>query len=868
MKIQRVFTVPGADPFDVPIKRVRLSIPSGPVEEIEVPHFWTQNAAEILGSKYARKAGVPETGHETSFKQIFGRLVNTWTKRGRQLGYFDSEEDAEAFRDELAYMLVHQILSPNSPQYFNVGLWDEYGITGQKDGHWYIDPETGEAKESPGAYVYPQSAACFILDVEDTLLGEGGIMELMENETRIFKFGSGSGVNLSTLRSRYEKLSGGGTSSGMLSFAKVLDANAGVIKSGGTTRRAATDRTLNLDHPEALDFIRWKANEEDKAIALIQAGYDGSIDGEAYSTVSGQNCNTNVTVTDEFLQMAFSGEGEWEFKAVTTGEVTGKMPARELLLEIAKAAHRAADPGLKFVDTINRWNPLIADGWIDASNPCNEYISLTNTACTLGSVRLTAFYNTVDGRFDVEKLVHAFTLLTIVLDISVSIGGYPFKKMAEGVAKYRNIGLGAADLGALLMRMGIPYDSDQGRAWGQVLSAIMTGVGYRTSALLARELGTFPRFEHNKKAMLHKIKRMASNATVALYDGGRYKGEDPLYLADWTLVQRDVAEMATKVWLEAERYACDYGVRNAEVSAWAPTGTISFVMDCDTTSLEPDFSPIKLKKLAGGGYMRIMNRSMEIALTTLGYSPEEREEIMHYVLGHQTLKGAPSINPEKLRLLGASEEDVDALENLVPMAFSLRDVINPDTLPSLAAKYPKAKDLLGIFFTRNQIEEAEKYVVGHGTIEGAPHLKEEHLPVFDCAVPSTPGGRFLSADAHVKMLAACQAFTSMGISKTVNLPRTATVDDFLKIYEQAWKLGVKCVSIYRDGSKYAQPLSTGSGETEDDASKQTEEEIESAVLPDVLDIDTVADKDFGEIDMSDPEFLQSGLKCNAGSCSI
>lgn len=867
MKIQRVFTVPGADPFDVPVKRVRISIPSGPLEEIEVPEFWSQNAADILGSKYARKGDVPGTGHETSFKQIFGRLVNTWTRRGQELGYFDTEEDAAAFRDECAYMLVHQIMSPNSPQYFNVGLWDEYGIMGEKDGHWYIDPKTGEAKESPGAYVYPQCAACFILEVADTLLGENGIVELMQNETRIFKFGSGSGVNLSSLRSRYEPLSGGGTSSGLLSFAKVLDANAGAIKSGGRTRRAATDRTINLDHPEALDFIWWKAREEDKALALIRAGYDGSIDGEAYSTVSGQNCNTNVTVTDEFLRMAFSGEGDWEFKAVTTGEVVGKMRARDLLLEIAKAAHRAADPGLKYIDTINRWNPLIADGQIIASNPCNEYLSLTNTACVLGSVRLTAFYDPERHFFDVDKLVHALTLLAIVLDISVSIGGYPFKKMAEGVAKYRNIGLGAADLGALLMRMGIPYDSAAGRAWGQVLSAIITGVGYRTSALLAKELGPFPRFEHNKAAMLSKIERMASNAFDAYYNCGQYFGNDPIYLLDWSHVPDNVGYTAWKIWEEASKLASKYGVRNAEVSAWAPTGTISFVMDCDTTSLEPDFSPVKLKKLAGGGYMRILNRSMEIGLRALGYTADQRKEIMHYVLGHQTLKGAPHVNDASLRALGASEEELEKLESLLPMAFSLRDVITPENLPSVARRHPGVSDILSAFFTPDQIEAAERYVVGHGTIEGAPHLKPEHLPVFDCAVPSRPGGRFLSADAHVKMLAACQAFTSMGISKTVNMPRSATVEDLLRIYELAWKLGVKCISIYRDGSKHAQPLSTGSSSSSDNESAA--QEAKPAADTAAKEIPVLLDgNEFGEIDLTDPEFLQSGLKCTSGSCSI
>lgn len=876
MKIHRHFTAPGVDPFDVPTKRVHLSSPAGPIEEVEVPVFWSQHAADILGGKYCIRRGVPnKTGFESSFREVIHRLVYTWANRGWELGYFDTEEDRDAFYDEVAYMMVHQMASPNSPQYFNVGLWDVYGLIGPDDGLYAVDYDATENDKSvktyrtEGAYVHPQISACFINKLEDNLLEKDGIAELITKEITIFKNGSGSGVNLSRLRSKNEPLSGGGTSSGMMSFLEVFDRAAGAIKSGGRTRRAATDRSLNMDHPEILDFIRWKAREEDKALALIRAGYDGSIDGEAYHTVSGQNCNTSVIIPDAFMKAAENGD-DWDLKAVTTGEVVNTLPAGMLLDEIAQAAWRCADPGIKFFDTMNAWNTAINDGVIEATNPCSEYLWLENGSCNLGSLRLTAFFNPETKAFDIDGFIHAVRLWTIVLDISVSLGGYPTADIAAAAALYRTIGLGYTDLGGLLMQAGVPYNSDEGRAIAGAITALLTGVAYRTSAEMAADqnLGPFLRYDANKEPMLRVIQNHAALAARSLGRDDKYDLHYDPYLLDWT--SYDMAETigvaALKEWDRAVLEGRVHGFRNAQTTVLAPTGTISFVLDASTTSGEPDFSPVKLKRLAGGGYMRIVNQSIPIALKGLGYSDEDIDFISKWIVGHATFDGAPFQIKTMLKAFGATDEELASAEEAMPTAFTIEDIINDERFPTVAKAFPGEGSLLSrMGLADSVIKQLQQYICGHHTLENCPRVKKEHLPIFDCAVPAIPGGRYIEPAGHVFMLAAIQPWISGAISKTCNLPNTATVEDIKEIYWLAWRHGVKCLAIYRDGSKGVQPLSTSAEQTKVNESESVEmEEVEEEIQEE--DVSPVPE--FQEISITDIDFLESGLKCNAGSCGI
>ncbi|MBH8603542.1 vitamin B12-dependent ribonucleotide reductase [Thermoactinomyces sp. CICC 10522] len=857
MKIQRFFTQPGQDPFETVryTKRdCRITNPDGSVvfemTGAEVPEDWSQVASDILISKYFRKAGVPQydeagnplmddngqpvTGAETSVKQVIHRLAGCWKAWGEENGYFDSKEDAEAFYDELVYMLLHQMAAPNSPQWFNTGLHFAYGITGKSQGHYYVDPKTEEVKKSNSAYERPQPHACFILSVEDDLVNENGIMDLWVREARLFKYGSGTGSNFSLIRGKGESLSGGGTSSGLLSFLKIGDRAAGAIKSGGTTRRAAKMVCLDLDHPDIEEFINWKSVEEKKVRALIAAGYDPSFNGEAYETVSGQNSNNSVRVPHSFFKKLQEG-GDWELKYRTTGEVCKRLPAKELWRQIGEAAWECADPGVQYDGTINEWHTVPAgmDGKlgarhnrINASNPCSEYMFLDNTACNLASLNLAKFFDAETCHFDIAAFRHACRLWTMVLEISVLMAQYPSKEIAELSYQYRTLGLGYANIGTLLMLSGIPYDSDEALAITGAITAIMTGTAYATSAEMAKELGPFKAFPINREHMLRVIRnhrRAAYGAPEEEYEGLQIKpmGINPDHCPDFLL------KAARAAWDEALELGEKYGYRNAQTTLLAPTGTIGLLMDCDTTGIEPDFALVKFKKLAGGGYFKIANQSIRPALQNLGYSKEEQDAILRYVTGTLSLSGAPHINRDSLKEKGFNDEDLAKIEAVLPTVFELPFAFNRHTLGDECLKrlgfteeqYAKADfDVLrSLGFSQKQIDEANDVICGMMTIEGAPHLREEHYPVFDTANPcGKHGTRFIHYMGHLRMMAAAQPFLSGAISKTINMPHEATVEDILHAYEQGWKLGLKAVALYRDGSKSSQPLNSRGDKKEED----------------------------------------------------
>jgi ribonucleoside-diphosphate reductase alpha chain len=1204
LRIARLFTRPGQDPYETIAwtrRTSRITNPDGSVvfemTDAEVPEPWSQVATDIVVSKYFRKAGVPQydeqgnpildehgqpvLGPERSVRQVVRRLVGCWRDWGERYGYFATPEDAQAFEDELTYMLLHQMAAPNSPQWFNTGLYWAYGITGPAQGHAYVDPDTGELKKSTDAYSRPTPHACFIQSVEDDLVNPGGIFDLVMREARVFKYGSGSGTNFSKIRAEGEPLSGGGTSSGLMSFLKVFDRAAGAIKSGGTTRRAAKMVVVDIDHPDIEKFIRWKAEEEKKVAALIAAGYPADFNGEAYATVSGQNSNNSVRVTDEFIQ-AVLNDGDWHLRWRTDGRISKTVKARDLWNLIAEAAWQCADPGIQFDTTINDWHTCPASGRINASNPCvtgdtliattqgyrriadlvgqtieiiagdgrpslvtrvfptgtkpvyrlrtragytldltpdhrvwtvnrgdvpavelrpgdrvqlrgtgfgtrslnpamaeliglavgdgcltgsqghffitiskeeralattlattlneftataedgrsrraktvietpttlrvgtsalpvrtlvsryavldqgatekrftdevftldrasqaallrglftadgtvadygvksqyisldstslpllqqvqlmllsfgiksklyrnrslgginlmpggmyerqpvhslrisrssrvrfaqeigfmpesakaaklaalndrvgvyqdrledevigleylgeqpvfdlteprtqhfvangivvhncSEYMFLDDTACNLASLNLMKFYDPETGVFDVETFRHAVRLWTIVLEISVLMAQYPSDAIAWKSYEFRTLGLGYANLGSLLMTMGLPYDSDEARAIAAAITAIMTGEAYAASAEMAEVLGPFPGFAPNREHMLRVIRnhrRAAYNAHPAEYEGlhtppvGLNPAHCPPYLV----------QAARQAWDRALELGERHGYRNAQVTLLAPTGTIGLLMDCDTTGVEPDFALVKFKKLAGGGYFKIANRSIAPALRRLGYSPEQIEDILRYVLGTLSLEGAPHINRESLRARGFTDADLARIEQALPSVFELFFAFSPWTLGEETMRRlgftpeqwtrPDFDLLRELGFTRQQIEEANDVICGRQTIEGAPHLKPEHLPVFDCANKcGKHGTRFIHHLGHIRMMAAVQPFLSGAISKTINMPNEVTVQDVADAYMEAWRLGLKALAIYRDGSKLSQPLSTR-------AEKKTEE---------------------------------------------
>ncbi|MBD0331035.1 MAG: vitamin B12-dependent ribonucleotide reductase [Chitinophagaceae bacterium] len=853
----RKFTQEGVPVFDQFKYDYRTSVirnPSGEVvfemNNVEVPKSWSQIATDILAQKYFRKAGVPQpdgtTGRETSVKQVAHRLASCWRVWGEKYGYFASVKDAQVFYEELVYSILAQMCVPNSPQWFNTGLYESYGIKGKPQGHYYVDPADGQLKKSTSAYERPQPHACFILSVEDDLVNDGGIMDLWVREARIFKYGSGVGTNYSNLRGEGEKLSGGGTSSGLMSFLKIGDRAAGAIKSGGTTRRAAKMVCLDLDHPEIEGFVNWKVEEEKKVAALIAAGYPSDYEGEAYRTVSGQNSNNSVRIPNSFFEKLERGE-DWELIARTTGRVTKKVPAKELWNKITYAAWRCADPGTQYNTTINEWHTCPEGGEIRASNPCSEYMFLDNTACNLASANLMKFYDTEKNTFDVEGFEYTCRLWTTVLEISVLMAQFPSKEVAQLSYEYRTLGLGYANLGTLLMVSGIPYDSEKARAIGGAITAIMTGIAYKTSAEMAQHLGAFPRYEENKKHML----RVMHNHRLAAYDADEYEslsvkpqGLKAKYCPDYLL------KAACKAWDDAVELGEQYGYRNAQATVIAPTGTIGLVMDCDTTGVEPDFALVKFKKLSGGGYFKIINQSVPVALKNLGYTEREVEAIIKYTVGSGMFAGAPYINHQTLSEKGFIAEEIKKLDAAVASAFEIGFVFNVYTLGEecLQRLGFKPEDyfnfewslLEALGFTDEQIEAANDYVCGTMTVEGAPYLKSEHLPVFDCANKcGKKGQRFIHAHGHIRMMAATQPFISGAISKTINLPHEASVEEIADAYMLSWQLGLKACALYRDGSKLSQPLSNKS----DKKKKAEEKEATTSEQP-------VTTSDSAIVDMS------------------
>jgi ribonucleoside-diphosphate reductase alpha chain len=956
MRIERRFTSADQDRYaSIEFRSATSEIrnPDGSVvfklEDIAVPATWSQVAADIIAQKYFRKAGVakalkkveensvpswlwrsvpdeaalanlPEAeryGSEMDSRQVFDRLAGTWTYWGWKGGYFDSEDDALAFRDELAFMLATQRVAPNSPQWFNTGLHWAYGIDGPGQGHFYVDPFTHQLVASKSSYEHPQPHACFIQSVNDDLVNENGIMDLWVREARLFKYGSGTGTNFSALRGSGEKLSGGGKSSGLMSFLKIGDRAAGAIKSGGTTRRAAKMVVLDIDHPDVEEYINWKVKEEQKVAALVTGSkvvskhlkaimkaavncegsgddcfdvaknpalkrevraakkalvpenyiyrviqfakqgytdiefpvYDTDWDSEAYLTVSGQNSNNSVRVTDDFLR-AVENDSDWNLTARKDGKVTKTLKARDLWETIGYAAWASADPGIQYHTTINEWHTSPEAGPINASNPCSEYMFLDDTACNLASVNLLPYRN-ADGSFNTSAYEHTVRLWTIVLEISVMMAQFPSKAIAERSFEYRTLGIGYANIGGFLMTSGIPYDSVEGRAIAGAVTAIMTGVSYATSAEMAKELGPFKDYARNAPHMLRVIRnhRNAAHGRAQGYEG---LSITPVPLDHASLIDANLSERAKVAWDNALALGEQHGYRNAQVSVIAPTGTIGLVMDCDTTGIEPDFALVKFKKLAGGGYFKIINRAVPPALRTLGYSEAQIAEMEAYAVGHGNLNQAPGVNPSTLRAKGFTDDKIAALNAATASAFDIKFIFNQwtlgaDFLKSLGVTGEQLNDftfelLPFLGFSKKDIEAANIHVCGAMTLEGAPHLKEEHLPVFDCATPCGKiGKRYLSVESHILMMAAAQPFISGAISKTINMPNDATVEEAKEAYMLSWRLALKANALYRDGSKLSQPLNSSVLAAADD--EEDEDHIETlAAMPVDARVPVVAEK--------------------------
>ena len=921
MQIPRHYTKDGQCPYEgIEFKTVSSEIrsPDGSViasaADFTAPKAWSQMACDILAQKYFRKAGIPAALKpvpeddvpeflwrqdadaaalkklkkasrlvgESDARAVFDRMAGCWAYHGWKGGYFDGEADARAYFDEMRYMLAMQIAAPNSPQWFNTGLHWAYGLTGAPSGHYFVDYKTGELRKSSNAYEHPQPHACFIQSVSDELTADGGIMDLWAREARLFKYGSGTGSNFSDIRGAGESLSGGGQSSGLLSFLKVGDVSAGAIKSGGTTRRAAKMVIVDIDHPDVEEFIGWKSREEMKVAALVagsnalkkhlnaildacihcsgsenecfdakinmalkreirsakRAGVpDGAIartlhlarqgieeidvpvldadwDSEAYRTVSGQNANNSVRISDDFLR-AVETDDTWDLIRRTDGAVAKSVRARDLWQAIARASWASADPGVQFHDTINDWHTCPNSGEIRGSNPCSEYMFIDDTACNLASINLIKFKD-LETDFDVRAFEHAAHLWTLTLEISVMMAQFPSREIAKRSYAFRTLGLGYANLGGLLMASGIAYDSEEGRAAAGAIAALMSATAYNTSCMMAKHMGAFPAHEKNAKSMLRVIKnhRRAAEGRVA-YEN---LSVAPTPLNRTKCPFKGLAQRAAKLWAACETSGAKYGFRNAQVSVIAPTGTIGLIMDCDTTGIEPDFALVKYKKLAGGGHFKIINKSVPAALKSLGYSKRKIADIETYALGHGSLKNAPAISLDDLRVRGFDEAHIEDIETATKDAFDIRFIFSRH---SIGDEF--CKDILGLTdkqldkhgfdllpalgFSPTEIEQANIHCAGAMSIEGAPHIKDEHLPVFDCAsVCGRSGTRLLSVDAHILMMAAAQPYISGAISKTVNMPSSATIDDCAAVYTSAWKLGLKAIALYRDGSKLSQPL--------------------------------------------------------------
>lgn len=839
LHVSRVFTKLGEDPLQTLEWETRSSIirnPDGTVvfemHDVEVPRSWSQVATDVMVQKYFRKKGALQydkegkqifdefgkavLGSEVSVRQIVKRVAGCWRHWGEKFGYFATPEDAQAFEDEMLYMLVHQMGSPNSPQWFNTGLHWAYGISGPPQGHWYVDNLTKELVQSQDEYSHPQCHACFIQSIKDDLVNEGGILDLALREARIFKLGSGTGTNFSNLRANGESLSGGGKSSGLMSFLKIFDVSAGSIKSGGTTRRAAKMVILNIDHPEIEEFINWKAKEEKKVTAMVLAGYSPDFEGEAYQTVSGQNSNNSVRVANDFME-AVMKDKDWNLTWRTNGKVAKTVKARDLWDQIANAAWICADPGLQFDTTCNDWNTCPETDRINATNPCSEFNFLDNTACNLSSINLIKFFDSETSTFDVESFKHAVRLWTIVLEISVLMAQLPSKEIADRTYRTRSLGLGYTNLGAMLMVSGIPYDSDEARAISAAITGIMSGESYATSAEMASFLGPFSEYEKNKEHMLRVIR----NHRRAVYSAKPEEYEKISVIPvpiDHKTCPSYLLQAAIESWDRALQLGEKYGYRNAQTTLIAPTGTISLQMDCDTTGIEPDFALVKFKKLVGGGYFKLINQSVMPALKRLGYSQQEASDIIQHATGKNTLRGAPYINDFSLKAKGFTDQDISKAEKLLPNLFDLTQIFTVSNLGKETVEragftpeqYANSgfNMLKELGFTDAEIEAASYYACGTATLEGAPHLKEEHYPIFDCAVKcGKKGRRYIDYMAHVKMMAAAQPFLSGSISKTINMPFEATENDIKNVYLQSWKLGLKTIALYRDGSKLSQPLS-------------------------------------------------------------
>jgi ribonucleoside-diphosphate reductase alpha chain len=956
MRIERRYTKPNQSAYagmEFQLTKSEIRNPDGStvfkLENVEVPASWSQVAADVLAQKYFRKAGVParlkrvEENQVPSFlwrsvpdekalallpdneryiseissKQVFDRLAGCWTYWGWKGGYFTDEEDAQAFYDELRYMLANQMVAPNSPQWFNTGLHWGYGIDGPSQGHHYVDFKTGKLTKSASSYEHPQPHACFIQGVADDLVNEGGIMDLWVREARLFKYGSGTGSNFSLLRGAGESLAGGGRSSGLMSFLKIGDRAAGAIKSGGTTRRAAKMVVVDADHPDIEDYIEWKVREEQKVAALVTGSktvakhmkavlkacincegandscfepeknpalkreiklarralvpdnyikrviqfakqgykditfdvYDTDWDSEAYLTVAGQNSNNSVSLKDDFLR-AVESDSDWNLIKRTDKKIYKTLKARDLWEKIGYAAWASADPGLHYNTTMNDWHTCKAAGDIRASNPCSEYMFLDDTACNLASANLLQFHNKQTAKFDVMGFEHACRLWTVVLEISVMMAQFPSKEIAERSYEYRTLGLGFANIGGLLMTMGLSYDSKQGRALCGAITAIMTGVSYTTSAQMAAELGPFPGYKANEAHMLRVI-RNHTNAAHGKATGYEGLSVAPLPLDHASCPEQYLVLHAIAAWDKALELGTKHGFRNAQATVIAPTGTIGLVMDCDTTGIEPDFALVKFKKLAGGGYFKIINRAVPDALRTLGYNEAQIAEIEAYAVGHASLGQAPGINHSTLKAKGFSDAAISKLEGTLASAFDIKFVFNKWTLgeelltgqlgvPADKLDDPTFELLPYLGFSKADIELANTHVCGAMTLEGAPHLKLEHYSVFDCANPcGRTGKRYLSVESHIHMMAAAQPFISGAISKTINMPNEATVEDCKNAYMLSWRLALKANALYRDGSKLSQPLNSALIEDEEDDGEQIEALVS---MPDAARATATAEK--------------------------
>ena len=924
MKFTRQFTKNNDDAYSgLEFKTTTSEIknPDGTIvfsaPNIEVPANYSQVAADIIAQKYFRKAGIPtyvkkieendvpswlwrsepdaiklsnipedkRFKGEESAKQVFDRLAGTWTYWGWKGNYFTKEEDAKIYFDEMRYMLAAQMCAPNSPQWFNTGLHWAYGIDGPSQGHHYVDFKTKKLVKSKSSYEHPQPHACFIQSVKDDLVNEGGIMDLWVREARLFKYGSGTGTNFSKLRGSTEGLSGGGRSSGMMSFLRIGDRAAGAIKSGGTTRRAAKMVTVDVDHPDIEEYINWKVVEEQKVAALVAGSkltgknlksvmdacnlsnykdeerinpkinielkkailncravmipenyiqrviqfakqgfkdiefqtYDTDWDSEAYLTVSGQNSNNSVRVSNEFLEKV-SQKSKWDLIRRTDGGVHKTIEAADLWSKISEAAWACADPGLQYDTTINEWHTCPEAGRINASNPCSEYMFIDDTACNLASINLLQFKKD-DASFDIEAYEYTTRLWTLTLEISVMMAQFPSKEIAQRSYEYRTLGLGYANIGGLLMSWGIAYDSDEGRSICAALTSIMTGISYATSAEIAGELGPFPKYKENAKHMLKVIRnhKRASEGKTRDYED---LSINPVPLMAQDCPDQKLIVAAKEAWSKALSLGEKNGYRNAQATVIAPTGTIGLVMDCDTTGIEPDFAMVKFKKLAGGGYFKIINRVVPEALAYLGYNADQIDDMQRYAVGTGSLKDCQAISHNALISKGFTEKEINLIEDSLASAFDIKFVFNQFTL---GAEFCKEKlgmsseqmndftfnmlEFLG--FTSEEIDVANIHVCGAMTLEGAPHLNKDHLAVFDCAnVCGRIGKRFLSVDSHIKMMAAAQSFISGAISKTINMPNDATIDDCSDAYMLSWQLGIKANALYRDGSKLSQPLNS------------------------------------------------------------